>query len=271
MPTRIVDHERPHGHIPGAGGVPLHAEAYGSGDPVTVFAAGLGGTIPETRTLASGVGGTRVFYDVRGHGGSGVPADGDWSYAALAGDLRAVAGAYGATRAVGVSMGAAAMLGVLAAAPDRFTHCVFFLPAILDTARSDVATTRLGRLAARIDSGDVAAVEELLAAELPAPLRSSPEVVAYVRARAATLSGPGVAGLVRCLVSSAPVASRAALAPVTARCLVVGQEGDEVHPARLARELAEALPGARLHVFGTPGGLWAHRRELRSLVGEFLA
>ena len=266
-----MDYERPHDHIRGPDGVGLHVETYGSGEPVTVFAAGLGGTIPETRTLSSGVAGTRVFFDFRGHGGSGVPGDGDWSYAALSRDVRAVADATGATRAVGVSMGAAAVLGVLAADPARFERCVFFLPAILDAPRADVAVTRLGRLAARIEEGDTGAVVELLSAELPRPLRGSAEVEAYVRSRAAALSGPGVAGLVRALVSSRPVADRVLLASGGAPCLVVGQEGDEVHPAQVARELAAALPNARLHVFDSPGGLWAHRAELRRLVSAFLA
>lgn len=274
LPTRIVDYERSEDHIrrvTAADGVPLHVESYGTGLPVTVFAAGLGGTIPETRTLASGVAGTRVFFDFRGHGRSGVPEDGDWSYDALARDLRAVADATGATRAVGVSMGAASIQGVLAASPDRFARCVFFLPAILDRPRSDVAATRLGRLAARIDEGDVSAVEELLASELPRPLREQPAVAAYVAERARQLSGPGVAGLVRALVESRPLPDRIRLASVGAPCLVVGQEGDDVHPAQVARELAAALPNARLHVFDSPGGLWTHRAALRRLVAEFLA
>lgn len=271
LPTRIVDYERRQDHIPVTGDVPLHVETYGSGAPVTVFAAGLGGTIPETRTLASGVPGTRVFFDFRGHGGSGVPDDGDWSYAALTRDLRSVADAAGATYAVGMSMGAASILGALASSPERFERVVLFLPAILDTARSDIAVTRLGRLASRIDAGEVGAVAELLAAELPPEVRASPEAAAYVRSRAETLSGPGVAGLVRALVESAPVRDRVLLSAVAAPCLVIGQEGDDVHPAQIARETAAALPNARLHVFDSPGGLWAHRRALRALVGEFLS
>jgi pimeloyl-ACP methyl ester carboxylesterase len=271
LPTRIVDYEPPQSHISPAGPALPHVETYGSGTPVTVFAAGLGGTIAETRTLGSGVEGTRVFFDFRGHGATPAPPDGDWSYGALARDLRTVADATGATRAVGVSMGAAAVLGVLAESPERFERCVLFLPAILDKPRDDVATTRLGRLAARIEAGDAGAVEELLAAELPRPLRDSPAVAAYVRDRAERLSGTAVAGLVRALVESRPVRDRVLLASVGAPCLVVAQEGDEVHPAQVARELAAALPNARLHVFDTPGGLWVHRAELRRLVTEFLA
>ncbi|HEU0129954.1 MAG TPA: alpha/beta hydrolase [Mycobacteriales bacterium] len=257
--------------IPAADGVPLHVETYGTGEPVTVFASGLGGTIAETRTFASGLPGTRVFFDFRGHGASGSPEAGDWSYAALSGDLRTVADATGATRAVGVSMGAAALLGILAETPERFSRNVFFLPAILDRPRHDVVTSRLGRVAARIEDGDAAAVVELLLAEVPRELRDAPGVAAWVRDRARRLSGTAVAGLVRALAESRPVRDRTLLAAVGAPCLVVGQEGDEVHPAQVARELAATLPDARLHVFGSPGGLWVHRAALRALVTEFLA
>ena len=265
-----MTHAASHRHVRAPDGVSLHLETRGSGGPVTVFAAGLGGTIAETRTLASGVSGTRVFFDFRGHGGSGSPAGDDWSYAALSADLRAVADATAATRAVGVSMGAAALMGVLAGTPDRFERNVFFLPAILDAPRHDVVTSRLGRVAHRIEEGDTSAVAELLLAEVPRELRDRPETVTYVRERAARLSAGAVAGLVRALAETRPVADRTALASVGAPCLVVGQEGDDVHPAQVARELAATLPNARLHVFGTPGGLWVHRSELRRLITAFL-
>jgi 3-oxoadipate enol-lactonase len=271
--VRIVAYDEREHHqtgIPSTGGVRLNVVRAGSGDPVTVFAAGLGGTIPETRTLGSGVSGTRVFFDFRGHGASGVPEDGDWSYDAIVDDLRAVADATDATRAVGMSMGAAAILGVLADDPDRFERCVLFLPAIIDEPRADIATRRLGEVARRIEEGDLDAVVDLLAAELPRELRDSPGVASYLRDRAATLSGPGVAGLLRALATTRPVRDRVALASVRAQCLVIGQEGDDTHPAQIARELAAALPRARLHVFDEPGGLFTHRVALRGLVTAFL-
>jgi pimeloyl-ACP methyl ester carboxylesterase len=233
-------------------GVPLHVETFGKGEPVTVFAGGLGATISETRRLGSGVAGTKVFFDFRGHGRSGEPADGDWSYGALARDLRAVADGSGATRAVGVSMGAAALLRVLAETPDRFARCVFFLPAILDRPREDVSASAL------VD------------ADVPAALRDRPDVSAYAEARNARLTDRGVAGLVDALTTTAPVADRAVLAAVRAECLVIGQEGDATHPASVARDLAAALPDAGLHVFDAPGGLWTHGEKVRLLVPFFL-
>ncbi|MEN3309940.1 MAG: 3-oxoadipate enol-lactonase, partial [Micromonosporaceae bacterium] len=99
----------------------------GHGEPVTVFAHGLGNGIADTRPLGSGVPGTRVFFQFRGHGRSRAPGV-RWTYADLAADLAAVAGATGATRALGVSLGAAALCRLVAGAPGRFERLVFVLP-----------------------------------------------------------------------------------------------------------------------------------------------
>ena len=100
-------------------GVVLEQLVTGVGDPVTVFAHGLGGDIAGTRPLGSAVTGRRVFFHFRGHGRSDAPP-GPWSFADLADDLRAVADRAGATRALGVSMGAGALCRLLASTPERF-------------------------------------------------------------------------------------------------------------------------------------------------------
>lgn len=91
--------------------------------PVTVFAHGRNSGIAETRPLGSGVPGRKVFFHFRGYGRS-APAPELWY---PADDLRAVADHVGATRAVGASMGAAAV-GTLA---DRFARVVLYLPAVV--------------------------------------------------------------------------------------------------------------------------------------------
>ena len=62
----------------------------GSGLPSTVFAHGLAGSIETTRPFGSGVAGSRTFFSFRGHGASAAPET-DWTYAALAAELDAVA------------------------------------------------------------------------------------------------------------------------------------------------------------------------------------
>src|SRR5688572_3174205 len=58
---------------------------------------------------------------------------------------------------------------------------------------------------------------------------------------------------------------------VTGQCLVIGQEGDDVHPATVARELAAACRDVRLNPFPEPGGLLTHRRALRALLRDFVS
>jgi len=240
----------------------------GSGAPVTVVAHGLGGSIRETRPLAGGVAGTRVFYAARGHGASplgGAPV----TYDLLGRDLAAVADAHGATRALGVSMGAGALLSLLHREPERFARVVLFLPAALDRPRDAAAAERAERLAHALEARDRDAVQALVAAELPPDLPGP--VRAYVRARTDfLLASPGVAAVLRALLESRPVPDRGALAAVTAEVLVLAQEGDALHPAQVARELAAVLPKARLEVFDRPGAAFRERVRLRELVVAFL-
>lgn len=219
----------------------------------------------------SGVAGTKVLYAARGHGGSPLPA-GPFDHDALGRDLELVADEVGATRALGVSMGAGALLSLLARRPDRFERAVLVLPAVLDRSRDDGAVSRLAELADAVDAGDLEEVARRVLDEVPPDLRSAPGVAAYVRERAAyALRSPGLALAARSLPLSPPVADPSRLAAVTAEVLVVGQEGDPLHPAQVSRDVADRLPRARLVVFERPGMLLRERGRLRELVPEALA
>jgi pimeloyl-ACP methyl ester carboxylesterase len=263
------------------GGGQVEYAVRGSGDPVTVFAHGLAGSIAETRPLASGVPGTRAFLHFRGHGGSTPPA-GDrpgsangagapWSYTALADELRAVADATGARQALGVSMGAGALCRVLAQTPDRFDRLVFFLPAVLDEPRRDEALDRLVAMADLVDAGDVDGVAAVLRSEQPDGVRDRADVQTWVRRQAETLVRTPVARALRDLPYAVALDDRAALARVTAPALVVAQRGDDAHPVHVAEALADVLPRATLHVFEERGAVWLARERLRALVSGFLA
>ncbi|MFL6077541.1 MAG: alpha/beta fold hydrolase [Mycobacteriales bacterium] len=239
---------------------PLEYEAVGTGMPVTVFGHGLGSGIAETRPLGSGVAGTKVFPHFRGHGGSAARPSAEGGYAALAGDLEAVAGAVGASRAVGVSMGAGALCRLLATRPDRFERLVFFLPAVLD--EPGPPSDRLGATEEEL--------RRLIDAGLPAGFRERPEGRAYRDARAATLASPGVRAVAEALSGDVAVLDAAVLAAVTAPALVVGARGDGLHPLPVAERLAAALPAARLAVFDRPVPLITARAEVRTLLTTFL-
>jgi pimeloyl-ACP methyl ester carboxylesterase len=256
--------------VPGPDG-DLEVLTTGQADPHTLFVHGLAGSISTTRPYASRVAGTRSFVHLRGHGRSHVPAHEDWGYDELAAEVWSVAARLGATRALGVSMGAGALLAGLAQDPDRFERVVLVLPAAIDRPRGDEAMHRLARLAARVEAGDVRPVAGHLLAEQPVQVREDPAVVAWCREQAEQLVTSGVAGALRVLPHRVPLADRSALRAVTCPVLVVGQEGDDTHPASVARQLADLFPAGVLHVAGPGGIMWRHRGETRDLVGAFLS
>lgn len=241
----------------------------GGGEPVTVFAHGLAGGIAITRPLGSGVAGRRVFFQFRGHGRSDAPA-GQWSYADLARDLRAVADLSDAQRAVGVSLGASALCRLLWESPGRFERVVFFLPAVLDQPRPPVARQRLVDLLAAVADGDAAAVADAVLVELPASVRNTPAGWAYLRQRVDQLLRDGLAPGLTALPEQVALRDLTALGAVTARALVIGCAGDDLHPVAVAERLTAALPGAALHVYDRPGVLWTHRGDVRERISGFL-
>ena len=250
-------------------GVRLEQLVTGVGDPVTVFAHGLAGDIASTRPLGSAVRGRRVFFHFRGHGRSDAPP-GPWSFTDLADDLRAVADRSGATRALGVSMGAGALCRLLALTPDRFERIVLYLPAPLSGVRPPAARRRLERLLAAIESGEAAAVAEAVEPELPPSVRNTPTGWAYLRQRVEQLLAEGLAPELETLWQAPAVPDESVLRDVMGEALVIGCLGDDLHPAPVAERLAALLPAARLHIYDRPAVLWDHRRELRTRISAFL-
>ncbi|GIJ48617.1 alpha/beta hydrolase [Virgisporangium aliadipatigenens] len=259
-PTELV--ATPHG-------VELEVLDSGSGAPVTVFAHGLGQGITETRPLGSGVIGRKIFPHLRGHGRSGAPG-GTWTYADLARDLRAVADLTGATRALGISLGAAALARLVADNPTRFERLVFFLPAVLDKPRPAASRARLEALLAAVEEQDPSAIAEAVTPEIPAPMRGSSASWAYLRQRVDHLMHFGLGAGLASLPDEVPVPDPAVLSAVTVPALVIGARGDDLHPHEVARALADALPQAELHIYDRPGVLWTERADLRERVASFL-
>jgi pimeloyl-ACP methyl ester carboxylesterase len=251
------------------GGVDLEILRTGSGEPVTVFAHGLGSSIIEARPLASGVGGTKVFYSARGHGRSAAPA-GRWTYRDLARDLAAVADHAGATQALGISLGAGALANQLAERPDRYRKVVFYLPAVLDQPRGAAAQARFAALLAALRTGEPEQLAAVVALDVPEPIRSTPAAAVFIRGRSEQLRRDGLAEALAGIPAQAAIGRLDQLAAVTAEALVLGAEGDELHPADIARQLAGVLPRAQLHIYPGPGLLWTHRADLRDRISGFL-
>jgi 3-oxoadipate enol-lactonase len=250
-------------------GVALERLVTGVGEPVTIFAHGLAQGIPETRVYGSGVAGRRVFFQFRGHGRSDAPP-GDWTYADLTRDLRAIADLSGATRALGVSLGAGALCRLLADSPHRFEKLVFVLPAVLTQRASPASHDRIVTLLEALNSGDIGQLANQLVAEVPKTFRNAAPGWAYVRQRLDALLRDGLAPEVAAFAEQSAISNLADLTQVTAPALVIGCLGDELHPVGVAEELAEALPHAQLQVYQRPALLWTERAELRDLISAFL-
>jgi pimeloyl-ACP methyl ester carboxylesterase len=248
---------------------PLECLVTGSGEPVTVFAHGFAGSIDETRPFGSGVRGTRVFFHFRGHGAS--PAtDAPWTYAALEAEVSAVRAKCAATRGLGVSLGAGALLRAAVSTPDVFERLVVVLPPALDAPRRGRAVDRVEAMARRAASQDVEGLTRLLLAEQPPAVRTRRATQMWARLQAERLSGNPLRDVIRQIPALYPLEDRSLLRRVTCPVLLVGQEGDEAHPSRVVQEIAEVLPDVRTQIFAPGGVLWTHRAQLRSLVSGFL-
>lgn len=244
----------------------------GHGDPVTLFAHGLAMSIPDTRPFGSGVAGSRVFVHLRGHGHSVAPPADDaeaWTYPALAADVESVADDEGATRAVGVSLGAGVLLAAAVRAPGRFSRLVLAMPASLDQPRPPEAVAAAEQLADAIDAGDHTSIVRLLTALQPPAVRGRADLRLWARRHADWLARSTVSRALRRLPREVPVTEPAALAGVDAPVLVLAQTDDPVHPLAVAEQVAGLLPRAELVVSEVPW-LWGGRDRLREVVGGFL-
>lgn len=259
-PTELID--TPHE-------VRLERFVAGVGTPVTIFGHGLASDISGTRPLASAVLGRRVFFHFRGHGRSDAPP-GPWTFADLAMDMRAMADLTGATRALGVSMGAGALCRLLASSPDRFERVVLYLPAPLDGNRPAPVRERFARLLTAVESGEAAAVADAVMADLPVAVRNTPAGWSYLRQRVEQLLRDGLAEELDTLWDAPALADPQPLGGFRGQALVIGCAGDEAHPIAVAEQLAAILPSSRLHVYDRPGLLWSRRRELREEISGFL-
>lgn len=226
----------------------LHVEVDGEGDPVTVLAHGLTNSCLELADLTSLVPGTKVRFCFRGHGHSSSPESG-YRFADFARDLDAVASAYDARIALGTSLGAGAIGHLVDHQPDRFDKLVLLLPAGLD--RAFRYKDRMLRTAALIEGkSQEEAIESILSdPERVANYLEMPWLRDFDRRLLAGLNPVGVPRAIREVIEDWPIRDRAALRAVTAPTLILAREGDEIHPAEVARALAELMPNAELMMF----------------------
>ena len=212
--------------------------SYGSGSPVTLVAHGLGATPGEARIPASGLPGTRVVVTLPSHGDTPDAPAGYWDYGRIAADL----GTVEADQAVGVSLGAGALVRLLSAEPARFRRVALLLPAVLDQPRPPFTVRQLADLTV----GPPAYVAE--------------RRQALTRLTAAAEQLPG----------QVAVPDAAALAAVKAPVLVIGAVGDPLHPEDVAKATAAAFPEGELWLIDSPSPMISHRAAVRHRLAAFL-
>lgn len=213
--------------------------SYGSGSPVTLVAHGLGATPGEARIPASGLPGTRVVVTLPSHGEAPDAPPGYWNYGRIAADLASVP----ADHAVGVSLGAGALVRLLSLEPDRFQRVALLLPAVLDQPRQSFTMQQLS---------DLTAGPPIYVAERREALR---------RLTAAAEELPG----------QVAVEDASVLAAVHIPVLVIGAVGDPLHPEEVAKATAAAFPNGELWLVDSPSPLLTHRAEVRHRLVSFFA
>ena len=252
------------------GDVILHVEVDGEGEPVTVVAHGLTNNRNELAALTPLLRGTKVRFDFRGHGRSSAPERG-YAFDDFTGDLDAVARAYGATRAIGTSLGGAAIAGLLSADPTRFERCVWLLPAAPDLPV--LFKERYREIAGQLDGKTS---EEALQAIVSNPERVAEYVRTPWKLELDTLlwehdHPEGVARAIRGVMEDWPEPDRELLRQVTTPVLIVCIEGDEIHPADLGRTLHDLMPNSELVVYASELELFKALPEVVGRVSAFLA
>jgi len=256
-----------------SGGVRLAVEVLGEGDPVTVMAHGLTQSRFELRLFAPFMPATKVLFDFRGHGESERPGPGSYGMEDFAADLEAVSDAFAATTLIGASLGAGAALRLLRRRPDRFEKLVILLPARLESPEGDGARARLLRVADHLERYPIEeAAQRILAAEdADGVFDGSPGGREVRRQGLLRMNRDGMPSAIRQALGDPPLTDAEPLRLVRAPTLVIGQEGDPVHTARVARELAETLPNAELLMFPDPFAMMQDIPRLVGRIGAFIA
>ena len=251
--------------------VTLHVDVDGTGAPVTVLAHGLTNSCMELAAFTPLAPGTKVRFCFRGHGHSSAPPAGSYSFADFASDLDVVARTYDATNVVGTSLGAGALVHLLGADPGRFQRLVFLLPAALDRPIGDHAMfDRTADLLETLPRPD--AIEAILRESgRERNYDQNPGLREFDLLLWQDMRPEGVARSIREVVRDVAIEDRERLRAVTAPALIIAREGDVIHPAAVARALAELMPNAELVMLESEDDLMASIPMLVQRVSTFLA
>lgn len=248
----------------------LFCEVDGSGAPVTAVAHGLSNNRNELAAFTPMLPGTKVRFDFRGHGKTDTSRDARFRFEDFARDIDEVAKVYGATAAMGTSLGAGALGNLVCRVPDRFERMVWLLPAGLDKPfpLKDRYHELAGGLEGKTPAQALQAImsrPEKIAERIETPWRWEMERLLWEHD-----DFDALARAIHGVVDDWPIPDREMLRDVKIPTLIVGMDGDEIHPVALARLLAELLPNAEVVVLEDQDDLFRRLPELVARVSEFL-
>jgi pimeloyl-ACP methyl ester carboxylesterase len=247
----------------------LHVEIDGEGDPVTIMAHGLSNTCRELAMLTPFLEGTSVRFCFRGHGHSSAPEAG-YLFSDFARDVDAVAREYGATRAIGTSLGAGAICNLIAREPGRFERLIFLFPAALD-----FPFELKERFRETADMLETTPRDQLYDEAMNNPDRLEqfaqvPWFAEVAREMLEATDPVAMARVIREVIEDYPVPDREMLRPVQTPTMIFARHGDPVHPVEVAEGLAEAMPNAELILFETDDEIIEAIPDLLRRAHEFL-
>ncbi len=227
-------------------GIELHYEISGSGPWLTQsHSLGSDASMWRAQLAALEPHFSVLRYDTRGHGGSDAP-EGEYSLAGLAGDVLGLLDALGIERThfCGLSMGGMIGQQLALQTPRRLGRLVLASTASRTPAQAGPLWAERIRIAR--EQGMAAHVEATLARWFTAPYRAAhPDVAAAI---GALIRATPVAGYCGCGAAIAALDLHDQLAALRAPTLVIVGAEDPGTPPAMAREIAAAIPGARLEV-----------------------
>ncbi|MBN9492297.1 alpha/beta hydrolase [bacterium] len=249
--------------------------------PLVVFGHGLLGRIEDLQRYFEGLdpllAQVRLLaYDARGHGESGGPeSPAAYTWETLGRDMSSMIGFAGRERAIvgGVSMGAASAIWLAVERPERVKALVAMMPPPLGfpamrTPGEQRAITALDFLASAVENYGIETAIEVVKAVpgFGADAGDADERAAWLRSQNPLTLKYAIRGLIDATPHDPECYSR-----IKVPTIVFGHEGDDLHPMRAAKLLADRVPGSHL-LEGPTADYWmTHKDEvLRELEG-FLA
>jgi 3-oxoadipate enol-lactonase len=229
-----------------ANGIAIHYDVTGSGPWVTLshsLSTDISMWEPQVAALASRY--TVLRFDTRGHGASAVPPA-PYTLEEMAQDVLGLWDALGIERShfVGLSMGGMIGQHVALAAPGRLASLT-----LADTTSRYPAEARVvwpERIRVVREQGMGALVESTLARWFTEPYRQThPELMAKI---GALIRSTPVEGFVGCCHAIPAIDVTERLRALALPALVMVGADDAGTPPEWAREIASALPGARLEI-----------------------